>query len=115
MTEESQVKMTPEQRYYYLHREEKIAKDLARYHSRPDVIAKKEERERKRLQKETEKEAEKESKRIEKEQILQKKQELALATKKKTNSDEIQNKPNLSGSGIISKLFLSHPSSEDSP
>jgi hypothetical protein len=39
-------KMTPEMRYYYRNREEKIAKDLARYHSNPEVIAKREERER---------------------------------------------------------------------
>ena len=77
MTEESQEKMTPEQRYYYLHREEKIAKDLARYHSRPDVIAKKEEREKKKA----DKEAEKDAKRIEKELIRQEKLKLALATK----------------------------------
>jgi hypothetical protein len=88
MTEESveDPKMPRHQRYYALHREEKIAKDLARYHNRPDVIAKKEERERKK----SDKEAEKEAKRIEKERIRQEKLELALATKqtkKITNLD----------------------------
>lgn len=71
--------MTPEMRYYYRNREEKIARDLARYHSRPEVIAKKEERERKKA----EKEAEKEAKRIEKEQKRQEKLALAEATKRR--------------------------------
>lgn len=76
--EETQ-KMTSEMRYYYRNREEKIARDLARYHNNPEVIAKKEERERKRI----EKEAEKEAKRIEKERIRQEKLALAEATKRK--------------------------------
>jgi hypothetical protein len=80
-------KMTSEMRYYYRNREEKIAKDLSRYHNKPEVIAKREERERKRAEKEAEKEAkkqaEKEAKRIEKERIRQEKLALAEATKRK--------------------------------
>lgn len=86
MTEEC---MTPSQRYYQLHREEKNARDLARYHSRPDVIAKKAERERIRAEKgliqTAETPEEKEAKRIEKERIRQEKLALALATKRKKN------------------------------
>jgi hypothetical protein len=86
MAEEIQ-KMTSEMRYYYRNREEKIAKDLARYHNNPKVIAKREERERKKAEKEAmkqaEKEAEKEAKRIEKERIRQEKLALAEATKRK--------------------------------
>ena len=73
------TKMTPEMRYYYRNREEKIAKDLARYNNKPEVIAKREERERKRA----EKEAEKEAKRLEKERIRQEKLALAEATKRR--------------------------------
>jgi len=75
----SSAKMTSDMKYYYRHREEKIAKDLARYHSRPDVIAKREERERKKA----EKDAEKESKRLEKERVRQEKIALAEATRQK--------------------------------
>lgn len=86
MAEEAK-QMTPEMRYYYRNREEKIARDLARYHSNPEVIAKREERERKRAEKEAEKEAkkqnEKEAKRIERERIRQEKIALAEATKRK--------------------------------
>jgi hypothetical protein len=87
MAEDDVQKMTPEMRYYYRNRQEKIAKDLARYHNKPEVIAKKEERERKRAEKgilkAAEKEAEKEAKRIEKERIRQEKLALAEATKRK--------------------------------
>ena len=88
--------MSREMRYYYLNREKKIAKDLARYHSRPDVIAKKEERERRRAEKEAEKlakkEASKEAKRLEKERIRQEKIALAESIKsslKEKNSYEL--------------------------
>ena len=102
--EETQ-KMTSEMRYYYRNREEKIAKDLARYHNNPEVIAKKEERERKRIEKgamkQAEKEAEKEAKRIEKERIRQEKLALAEATKRK-----FKEKP---GSGLDTFLAGSPP------
>ncbi len=80
MNEENTTQMmTPEMRYYYRNREEKLAKDLARYHSNPEVIVKREERERKRI----EKEAEKEAKRLEKERIRQEKLALAETSKRK--------------------------------
>jgi hypothetical protein len=68
-------KMPRHQRYYALHREEKLAK----YHNNPAVIAKREERERKKA----EKEAEKEVKRLEKEKVRLEKLALAEATKQK--------------------------------
>jgi hypothetical protein len=91
-TDKTIKKMTKEQRYYALHREQKIAKDLERYHNRPDIIAKREERERKKAEKEAEKTKkkmeEKELKQQEKERIRQEKLQLALQTShkyKKTN------------------------------
>ena len=96
MAEEIQ-KMTSEMRYYYRNREEKIAKDLARYHNNPEVIAKKEERERKKA----EKEAEKEANRIEKERIRQEKLALAEATKRKFKEK--------SGNGLDAFLVVSPP------
>lgn len=93
LAEESNMTMTPEMRYYYRNREVKIAKDLARYHSKPEVIAKKLERERKRA----EKEAEKQAKREEKERIRQEKLALAISSKRKIKEkpkdgfDNIQN------------------------
>jgi bisphosphoglycerate-independent phosphoglycerate mutase (AlkP superfamily) len=81
MAEEEAAKMTPEmprhQRYYALHRDEKLAREKERYDKNPEIIAKREQREKKKA----EKEAEKEAKRIEKERIRQEKLELALATK----------------------------------
>jgi hypothetical protein len=81
MADEDAQKMTPEmprhQRYYALHRDEKLARDKERYNNNPEVIAKREERERKKA----EQEAEKEAKRIEKERLRQEKLALAIATK----------------------------------
>ena len=87
MAEEEAAKMTPEMRYYYRNREEKINKVKERYNNDPKVIVKREERERKRAEKEAEneakKQADKEAKRIEKERIRQEKLALAEATKRK--------------------------------
>lgn len=71
--------MNPKRRYYIIHREDELAKSKERYNSRPDVIAKREEKERKRA----EKEAEIERKRLEREERNKAKLELALATSKK--------------------------------
>ena len=71
-------KITPSMRYYLLHKDEKNAKALARYHSKPDVIAKKEERERKKA----EKEVEKEMKRQEREKKQQERIQMAMETKR---------------------------------
>lgn len=76
------AKMPRHQRYYALHREEKLAK----YHTNPEIIAKRQEREQKKI----EKEAEKEVKRLEKERIRIEKLTLAIATKQKS-------KPEMSG------------------
>jgi hypothetical protein len=81
-TDETQ-KMTSEMRYYYRNREDKIEKVKARYNNNPEVIAKREEKERKRAEKGAEKLLEKEAKRIEKEKKTQEKQVLAEATKRK--------------------------------
>ena len=78
MAEENEDSMTPSMRYYYLHRDQKKAKDLERYHNRPDVIAKREERERKKA----EKEDERKTKQEEKEKLCKNKLQLALTTRK---------------------------------
>ncbi len=81
MAEESQEdahKMTPEMRYYYRNREERIHKVKEKYNNNPEVIAKRKERENKKV----EKEAEKEAKRIEKERIRQEKLLSAESTKR---------------------------------
>jgi hypothetical protein len=75
---DEQTKMTSDMRYYYRNREEKIAKVKERYNNNPDVIAKRQEKEHKKA----EKEAAKELKRIEKERIRQEKLALAEATKR---------------------------------
>ena len=79
--EDTTQKMTPEmprhQRYYALHRDEKLAREKERYDKNPEIIVKREQREKKKA----EKEAEKEAKRIEKEMIRQEKLALAIATK----------------------------------
>lgn len=68
------AEMNKYQRYYALHRDDKLSK----YHNDPEVIARREERERKKA----EKEAEELAKQQEKEQKRQNKLQLALATKK---------------------------------
>jgi hypothetical protein len=86
---ENNVKMTRNQRYHALHREERIAKALEKYHNDPEVIRKKEEREQKKAEREAEKLAEKESKRLEKERARQEKLALALATRKDTSKPKV--------------------------
>ena len=73
-----QEKITPSMRYYLLHKDEKNAKALARYHSKPDVIAKKEERERKKAEKEAEKEVQKKVREKKRQERIQ----LAMETKR---------------------------------
>ena len=88
MTEEKE--MNKNQRYYILHREECNALRLARYHNNPEVIARREEKERKKAEKEAAKQAEKEAakealklrKKAEREEKHKEKMQLALATKK---------------------------------
>lgn len=75
---EEEIKLTRHQRYHALNREKRISYQLERYYSNPDVIAKKEERERKKV----EREAGKEAKRQEKKKLQEERTALALATKK---------------------------------
>lgn len=107
MTEEKEI-MNKNQRYYILHREECNAQRLARYHNNPVVIAKREEKERLKAEKEATKQAEKQAKKealnlrkkTEREEKYKEKMQLALSTKKiakksDTSLDEflIQNPP----------------------
>jgi hypothetical protein len=110
MAEETQditQKMTPATRYYRLHRDEQLAKKKEEYNNSPAVIAKREQRERKKAEKEAqieaEREAEKELKRIEKERILQEKIALAKATKRQFKEK--------SGDGLDAFLTVSLPAS----
>ena len=80
--------MNKNQRYYALHREECNALRLARYHSRPDVLAKREERERKRKEKEEADRAEKEAKQAERERNRQLQTQLAITTRKVPKKSE---------------------------
>jgi len=87
MEEENETAtMTKYQRYYALHRDAKLSK----YHNNPDVIARKEQRERQKAEKDQERkekqEAEKAAKKAEKEKQRQQKVQLALATRKITKT-----------------------------
>jgi hypothetical protein len=78
MEETQEIKLSRHQRYHALNREKRISYQLERYYSNPDVIAKREERERKKA----EREADKEAKRQEKKKLQEERTALALATKK---------------------------------
>lgn len=67
-------------RYYRLHREERLNKIKAQYHTKPEVIAKREERERIKAEKGSLKEAEKAVKEAEKVRKRQERLELAEKT-----------------------------------
>ena len=90
-----EIKITRKQRWYALHREEELARAREEYNSRPDVVAKREEKEKKKAEKDAikqaEKEVNKEKKRIEREERNREKNkvklELALATSKKKKVD----------------------------
>ena len=75
--------ITPAARFYRLHRDEQLAKKKLEYHNRPDVIAKREERERKKAEKESEKEA----KRAEKAKKRQEDIAIAIETKRKIKKE----------------------------
>lgn len=69
------LKISRSARYYRLHREERLEKNKARYDSKPEVIAKREERERIKAEREAAKAAaaaERERKRIERMEIAKK-------------------------------------------
>jgi len=89
--------ITPAARFYRLHRDEQLAKKKLEYQNRPDVIAKREERERKKAEKESEKEA----KQAEKNKKVQERIAIAVETKRKikkvtdTNLEPTPNSPAL--------------------
>lgn len=70
--------MTRNQRYHALNREERCSKRMERYYNSPEVIAKREERERKKV----EQEAKKAEKRAEMERTRREMLQLAIATRK---------------------------------
>lgn len=80
-------KMTRNQRYHALHREERCSKRVERYQNSPEVIAKREEHARKKAEKELAKQAEQEAKKAEKmaekERARQERLQLAIATRKR--------------------------------
>ena len=83
-----QENMDKHKRYYILHREEANARRLIRYHNNPKVIAKKEEREHKRGERELEKELKKQAMLLERVIKREEARQHALATKKKIHPDE---------------------------
>ena len=84
-------KISKYERYYALHIEERRAKARAAYHLRPDVIRRKEERERLKAEKEAAKAAEREAgkhrTKEEREKAHQEKLAIALATSKKPKEE----------------------------
>jgi hypothetical protein len=83
MATEHTETITPSARFYRLNREEHLAKKKAQYDARPDVIAKREEKERKRTEKIVKQEEEKAAKRAEKEKKAQALVMVAEQTKRK--------------------------------
>ncbi len=71
--------LTRYQMYHALNRDKRINYQLERYHNDPEVIAKREAREKAKA----EREAQKELKRLEKERIRQERIKIALASRKK--------------------------------
>jgi len=80
--ERDQIQLTKHQRYYELHREARNAKRLERYYNAPIVIAKREEKERKKAEKEALIAAEKEFKRLQREEIHREKMTAAISSRK---------------------------------
>ena len=82
------AKINKYKRYYVLHRDEVNAQRLERYHNHPEVIAKKEEREKKKAAKAAENELKKQAKLLEK--IIKHEEEIKeiLASKNKVHPDE---------------------------
>jgi hypothetical protein len=87
-----EISLTPSARYYLLHREEKLAKFRERYNNRPDVIAKRQEKQARKetatISKKVESEEEKQERRLEKQRLLQEKTALARASKRKSSKKE---------------------------
>lgn len=87
-------KMTRAVRYYMLHREECLARRKANYDRRPDVIQRREEKEKKQAEKEAAKQAAKEAlkeqKRAEKEKKLMERLEKAKATARRRADETLR-------------------------
>lgn len=76
--------ITPSARFYRLHRDEQLAKKKIEYENRPDVIAKREAREKRKVEKEAQKASSKEAEKAIKMQEKQKKVEERIAVALKT-------------------------------
>lgn len=76
--------ITPSARFYRLHRDEQLAKKKIEYENRPDVIAKREAREQRKVEKESQKASKKEAEKAIKQQEKQKKVEERVAVALKT-------------------------------
>lgn len=82
-----EIPLTRHQRYYAIHREDKLAKVKQRYQNNPEYIAMKEEKKREKAQRDAEKAAMKEAKRIEKEKARLERLALAIKTAKKKKNE----------------------------
>ena len=82
---EEEIKLTRHQRYYALHRADKLSKENEKYNTNPEVIAKREERERKRIAREAEQEVKRQEKNRIREERAKLVQSLALAASMKKN------------------------------
>ena len=74
------IKITKNSRYHQLHAKERNEKNRERYNNDPEVIRKREEREKRKAEKEAAKEALKEAARQEKQRIKDEKLKLAIQT-----------------------------------
>jgi hypothetical protein len=97
--DQNDIKLTRNQRYHLLNREERNRSHREQYNNNPDVIAKREEKALKKAEREAErkaeKEAEKELKRQQKQLELKEKVKIALATKRprKPKSEQTKDTP----------------------
>lgn len=82
---EEEIKLTRHQRYYALHRAAKLSKENEKYNTNPEVIARREERERKRIAREAEQEVKRQEKHRIREERAALVQSLALAASMKKN------------------------------
>jgi len=97
ITMEEEIKLTRHQRYYALHRADKLSKENEKYNTNPEVIARREERERKKAEREAEKEAQKAAEKAARQQVKEEKWkrtlDLTLALQKKTRTPSDENPP----------------------
>ena len=79
----TQEKITRHARFYRLHRDEQLAKKKEEYDSKPEVIARREERDKKRVERELVVQQQKNAKLLEKQQKIAEKVAVAKATSQK--------------------------------